>query len=290
MCLREVREIGLLNLNRVLKKGSKGEDVKALQIKLKEINYYISSIDGSFGPATDRAVRAFQSKNSLVDDGKVGPKTLETLNGMNKKSNNYYRKNNAYVLEVDPLDLYIDVVKKAGNRISGDFINGSLFGIYKNKMVSISSLVSNGKILTEQLPHDNVKRGTFIIYKDGTVSVEMIDFISKHSRLKDIKLAIGGFNILPGISLREQLKKEWFNYNTVGYRTWRSMIGYSKVKNKVLIVIAPNKDAEEGSKLLKSLGCNIGIGLDSGGSTCGRFNNKTIRTTTRVIHNIIRWT
>lgn len=192
------------------------------------------------------------------------------------------------MIEVDSLDLYIDVVKKAGSRITGDFINGSLYSM--NTMRSISTLVSDGKVLAEQLSHDNVKRGTFVVSKDGSVSVEMIDFISKYPRLKDIKFAIGGFNILPtSKTMRDQLKSEWFDFNVVGYRTWRSMLGYSKNKNKALIVISPNTDAEQGQKLMKDLGCDIGIGLDSGGSTCGRFNGSLIRSTTRVIHNIIRW-
>lgn len=71
----------MLVYNRPLKRGSVGEDVKLLQIKLNELGYYFGGIDGSFGPAMDKAVRAYQSANSLVDDGSVGPATINKLNG-----------------------------------------------------------------------------------------------------------------------------------------------------------------------------------------------------------------
>ena len=172
--------------------------------------------------------------------------------------------------------------------VSGDFVNGTLF--YNGaKRVSISTIVQNGEIIAEQGLHDNVKRGHFVVYKNGTVGVEMFDFVSRHPRLKDMAFCVGGFNIMPDIPMREQFKLEWFDYNTVGYRTWRTMLGYNKTTGKALVVMAPNLDAEEGRQLMKKLGCDCGIGLDGGGSTCGRMMGKVIRQTTRVIHNIIRW-
>lgn len=65
----------------VLNRGVKGDAVKAMQILLS--GYGIScDPDGSFGPATDKAVRAFQEKNGLSVDGVCGPKTWAKLLGI----------------------------------------------------------------------------------------------------------------------------------------------------------------------------------------------------------------
>jgi len=61
-----------------LKLGSKGEDVKTLQSKLKNLNYIIS-VDGDFGVGTDKIVKQFQTDNGLVADGIVGKGTYGAL-------------------------------------------------------------------------------------------------------------------------------------------------------------------------------------------------------------------
>ena len=63
-----------------LKKGSKGDAVKKLQQRLKELGYYKSSCDGSYGSVTVTAVKAFQKKNGLTADGVAGESTLKKLN------------------------------------------------------------------------------------------------------------------------------------------------------------------------------------------------------------------
>ena len=57
----------------LLKLGSQGEDVRKLQVKL--------GVDpiGTFGPKTEAAVKAWQSKNGLVADGIVGDGTWGKL-------------------------------------------------------------------------------------------------------------------------------------------------------------------------------------------------------------------
>lgn len=68
----------------VLKKGTKGNQVKALQALLTGYGYSCGSCgaDGSFGGATDKAVRAYQKANSLEVDGSVGPATWSKLLGV----------------------------------------------------------------------------------------------------------------------------------------------------------------------------------------------------------------
>jgi len=60
----------------VLKRGSKGPAVKALQQKLKELGFDPKGVDGNFGPGTTAAVIAFQRSKGLQARGLVGPKTM----------------------------------------------------------------------------------------------------------------------------------------------------------------------------------------------------------------------
>jgi putative chitinase len=64
-----------IDMNTVLRVGSRGETVKAVQAKLG------LTADGAFGPGTERAVKAWQAANGLTADGVVGPKTLAKLLG-----------------------------------------------------------------------------------------------------------------------------------------------------------------------------------------------------------------
>lgn len=64
---------------RILKEGDEGPDVAILQQKLKELSFYDGEIDGLFGPATEEAVKKFQSKNGLLVDGIVGSSTYNVL-------------------------------------------------------------------------------------------------------------------------------------------------------------------------------------------------------------------
>ncbi len=59
----------------LLKEGSSGEAVKALQLKLKELGYFSGTGTGYFGTVTRTAVIAFQKANGLSADGIAGPAT-----------------------------------------------------------------------------------------------------------------------------------------------------------------------------------------------------------------------
>lgn len=59
--------------------GSRGDEVKQIQTKLKNWGYYKGNVDGIFGEQTKQAVISFQKKNSLTADGVAGPQTLKAM-------------------------------------------------------------------------------------------------------------------------------------------------------------------------------------------------------------------
>lgn len=61
------------------KYGSRGEEVRQIQTKLKRWGYYKGNVDGIYGSQTLEAVRYFQRKNGLSVDGIAGPATLKAM-------------------------------------------------------------------------------------------------------------------------------------------------------------------------------------------------------------------
>ena len=62
----------------VLRRGASGEAVARLQARLREKGFALS-LDSRFGPATERAAKAFQGAAGLVPDGVVGKQTWTAL-------------------------------------------------------------------------------------------------------------------------------------------------------------------------------------------------------------------
>lgn len=84
----------------ILKRGSRGNDVRAIQYFLAFIGYFNDrlpeiKVDGIFGPATENAVRAFQQQYGLTVDGIVGRQTwyriLDVYNSTLKSLPDEYR-------------------------------------------------------------------------------------------------------------------------------------------------------------------------------------------------------
>ena len=64
--------------SRLLKEGSSGADVKALQEMLNQLGAALE-VDCQFGSKTEAAVRAFQRKAGIKQDGKYGNQTHAAL-------------------------------------------------------------------------------------------------------------------------------------------------------------------------------------------------------------------
>ncbi|NDL60272.1 D-Ala-D-Ala carboxypeptidase family metallohydrolase [Phytoactinopolyspora mesophila] len=73
------------NWTRTMRRGDSGNDVRELQIRVAgwaaaSASRTFIAIDGQFGPATEGAVRRFQSAYGLTSDGIAGPQTHTQLN------------------------------------------------------------------------------------------------------------------------------------------------------------------------------------------------------------------
>jgi N-acetylmuramoyl-L-alanine amidase len=79
------------------RKGSTGSVVREIQTRLSNWGYYFGKVDGIFGSKTEEAVRFFQRKNGLSQDGVVGPATLSAL-GINPSSGATARSNDVNLL------------------------------------------------------------------------------------------------------------------------------------------------------------------------------------------------
>jgi putative chitinase len=66
---------GGVDMNSVIRRGSRGDTVAAVQAKLG------LTADGDFGPGTEQALKNWQAANGLVADGIAGPATLARLLG-----------------------------------------------------------------------------------------------------------------------------------------------------------------------------------------------------------------
>lgn len=67
--------------------GSRGDEVRQIQTKLKNWGYYKGTVDGIYGSGTLSAVKSFQKKNGLTADGIAGTKTLQAMGIYSSSSN-----------------------------------------------------------------------------------------------------------------------------------------------------------------------------------------------------------
>ncbi len=77
LCSRTATTVRLPSTG-VLRLGSEGYRVRALQERLVSLGYHLQP-DGDFGPATRRQVVAFQADHGLTPDGRVGTITEQAL-------------------------------------------------------------------------------------------------------------------------------------------------------------------------------------------------------------------
>ena len=136
------------------KYGSRGEEVRQIQTKLKRWGYYNGNIDGIYGSQTLAAVKWFQSKNGLSVDGIAGPKTLAAMGIMGTSNNTSSSTSNSDLnllarlvyaeARGEPYTGQVAVAAVVLNRVKNSSFPNSVAGVIYQK--GAFSVVDDGQI------------------------------------------------------------------------------------------------------------------------------------------------
>ena len=139
------------------KYGSRGSEVTQIQTKLKRWGYYNGSIDGIYGSQTLVAVKYFQRKNGLTQDGIAGPKTLAAM-GINSSSGSSSNVSNSSNLN-----------------LLSRLIYGEARGEPYTGQVAVGAVVLN-RVKSSSFPNTIAgviyQKGAFDIVSDGQINLE----------------------------------------------------------------------------------------------------------------------
>lgn len=216
-------------------------------------------------------------------------------------------------LRGNPEDLVVEVVNKRIWDIVEftDCMNGTFF--YpdgKGSLYSTSILYVEGKTYQDTANHYwnfGTPQSVFIVYKDNTVDLKRIKFLSELD-LSKVRLAIGGVGlrntqdpnfyyspVSEGFKAGYNLKGEWKDFTDVLKKRNKSVLGYNKRLNKVYMLTVRSVAHGELIKIISDNSTgeayDIAISVDGGGSTFMDALGKYVfqGENTRRIHNILRF-
>lgn len=154
----------------VSKNGSRGEEVRKIQTKLKNWGYYNGTVDGVYGWQTENAVRSFQKKNGLTVDGVAGGKTLNAMGIFTGSSSSSSSSS--------PSDANIELLARV--------INGEARGEPYEGQVAVGAVVLN-RVDHPSFPNSIsgvvYQKGAFTAVDDGQINAEM--YASSHRAARD---------------------------------------------------------------------------------------------------------
>lgn len=159
--------VGISKYNKVQalsKYGSRGDEVKQIQQKLKSWGYYNGAVDGIYGSKTLEAVKYFQRKNGLQADGVAGNKTLAALgiSGASNSSSSNSNSNNVTLLAKliygeargEPYTGQVAVGAVVMNRVKSNSFPNTIAGVIYQS--GAFDAVSDGQI--NKTPDANAKK------------------------------------------------------------------------------------------------------------------------------------
>ena len=151
------------------KYGSRGEEVRTIQTKLKRWGYYNGNVDGIYGSQTMESVKKFQRKNGLTVDGIAGTKTLQAM-GIYKSSGNNSSSNSSSSTNSSDLNLLSRLVY------------GEARGEPYTGQVAVAAVVLN-RVKNSSFPNSIAgviyQKGAFDVVSDGQINLTPNDTAKK---------------------------------------------------------------------------------------------------------------
>lgn len=161
----------------LLKKGSKGSDVKFLQQILIQKGFLKGDADGIFGTLTEKAVKEFQAANKLVSDGIVGDKTWTALNAGVKDEYNYTLINKATQHQRQITHLFVHCTAGNQNATPKELLN-FFYNTKKWSRPGYHYVVSKDGTVTQLWPEEKYSNG--VVGKNmNSINVAWIGGIDK---------------------------------------------------------------------------------------------------------------
>ena len=153
------------------KYGSRGDEVRTIQTKLKRWGYYSGNIDGIYGSATLAAVKKFQKKNGLAVDGIAGTKTLQAMGIFSSSSSNSSSSNSSN-----------NTVNSSNLNLLSRVIYGEARGEPYTGQVAVAAVVLN-RVRSSSFPNTVsgvvYQSGAFDCVSDGQINMSPNDTARK---------------------------------------------------------------------------------------------------------------
>ena len=146
------------------KYGSRGEEVRTIQTKLKRWGYYKGNVDGIYGSQTQEAVKYFQRKNGLTVDGIAGTKTLQAMGIYNSSGNSSSGSSNNSSSSTNSNDL----------NLLSRLVYGEARGEPYTGQVAVAAVVLN-RVKSSSFPNTIAgviyQSGAFDVVADGQINL-----------------------------------------------------------------------------------------------------------------------
>ena len=156
------------------KYGSRGDEVRQIQTKLKRWGYYNGNVDGIYGTQTLNAVKYFQRKNGLTQDGIAGPATLKAMGIFNSSSSSSSSGTTSNSSNVNLLAKLI-YGEARGESYTGQVVVGA---VVMNRVKSSSFPNSISGVIYQQGAFDVVSDGQINLTPDSTAKKAAQDAIN----------------------------------------------------------------------------------------------------------------